>query len=171
MKIKITALDRLFSLYVRHRANWRCQYCGTDYAKLNKSGLHCSHLYGRRHKSTRWHPDNAFAHCFGCHQFLGGNPVIFSKWARMKLGVARFNRLASLHRKTSRVNEESRRIVKFELLFKLRGLFAGDSIFESFLTDHGFTKKMAKEYLSMTLGANRITRETLGILNGTEKNI
>jgi uncharacterized CHY-type Zn-finger protein len=52
----------------------------------NSQGLHCSHYFGRRNKSLRWDPDNAFAHCFGCHQKLGSNPHDFQRWAEDRLG-------------------------------------------------------------------------------------
>lgn len=29
---------------------------------------------------------NAGAHCFGCHQKLGENPIMFANWIRMHLG-------------------------------------------------------------------------------------
>lgn len=33
----------------------------------------------------RFDPLNAFAHCFGCHQKVEGNPHFFSEWARKRL--------------------------------------------------------------------------------------
>ena len=49
-------------------------------------GLHCSHYFGRRANSLRYCPDNAFAHCFGCHQRLGSNPDDFRGWMVSKVG-------------------------------------------------------------------------------------
>lgn len=83
--IKRDKRDILFSRIIRARAGWRCEACGTSY-KDRPQGLHCSHLFSRRHKSTRWDEDNAFAHCFGCHQRLGGDPVEFVAWAVSRLG-------------------------------------------------------------------------------------
>lgn len=34
----------------------------------------------------RYDPLNAFAHCFFCHQHLGGNPELFRDWALEQLG-------------------------------------------------------------------------------------
>lgn len=95
--IRITPADKWFSLCVRERAGWTCEYCGKDYSGERGHGLHCSHFFGRRHKATRHHPDNAFAHCYGCHQRLGANPYIFSEWARAHLGGGRITILHERH--------------------------------------------------------------------------
>jgi len=55
--------------------------------------LHCSHLFSRRHLSTRFSPENAFAHCFTCHQRLGGDPVNFTRWAEAKMGPDKVSKL------------------------------------------------------------------------------
>lgn len=86
--IKRTKYDDIFSKLVRERADFQCEYCGKDY-RNRPQGLHCSHLQGRRSKSTRWHPDNAFAHCYACHQYLGANPAEYSLWAQNELGEDR----------------------------------------------------------------------------------
>lgn len=83
--MKIASSDRWFSKCVRERSNWTCEHCGKAYPQ-NSQGLHCSHYFGRRNKSLRWDPDNAFAHCFGCHQKLGSNPHDFQRWAEERLG-------------------------------------------------------------------------------------
>ena len=87
----------VFSNLVRRRAGWKCQRCGKQYPEGQAQGLDCSHLFGRRHRSTRWHPDNAFAHCRGCHQYLGSNPPIFTEWAIDQLGQTRFEWLRYRH--------------------------------------------------------------------------
>ena len=79
MTMKIKPEDKWFSRCVRERANWICECCGKAYEE-NSQGLHCSHFFSRRHKATRWSPINAAAHCFSCHQRLGGNPIEFADW-------------------------------------------------------------------------------------------
>lgn len=69
--IKRTNADEAFSLCVRERSNWRCERCGTQYEPPKTSGLHCSHFTGRASKGVRYDPENAFAHCHGCHSYLG----------------------------------------------------------------------------------------------------
>ncbi|MCA9367531.1 recombination protein NinG [Candidatus Kaiserbacteria bacterium] len=85
--IKRDKRDDVFSRLVRERAGWCCEHCGKYYPEGNRQGLHCSHLFSRRHRATRWDPHNCFAHCFSCHQYLGGNPVVFADWAEKRLGA------------------------------------------------------------------------------------
>ncbi len=54
-------------------------------------------LLSRRHQSTRYCVDNACAHCFGCHQYLGGNPIEFQEWIRQYLGDTRYEMLRERH--------------------------------------------------------------------------
>jgi len=84
-KMKIDKRDKIFSLLVRQRAEWTCEACHKKYPE-NSAGLHCSHLVSRRYQSTRHHPLAAAAHCFACHQRLGGNPLEFAEWIRNHLG-------------------------------------------------------------------------------------
>lgn len=84
--MKRDKIDDTFSKLVRERAEWTCECCGKEYPEGQRQGLHCSHFYSRRHKATRWSPMNAAAHCFSCHQKLGGNPVEFSAWIEKHIG-------------------------------------------------------------------------------------
>ena len=89
MKIRRDKRDALFSLIIRERAGWVCERCGKQFSREDGQGLHCSHFIGRRHRSTRWHPDNAAAHCFTCHQYLGEHPLAFTDWILSHLGEKR----------------------------------------------------------------------------------
>lgn len=87
MKIKRDKRDDIFSKLVRERANHTCECCGKHCGPDHSGGrLDCSHFFSRRHKSTRWEPLNAGAHCFACHQRLGENPVDFAKWIEEHIG-------------------------------------------------------------------------------------
>jgi len=92
MKIKISAVDRLFSLFIRDRANWKCERCGTQYSHPTMA-LHNSHFYGRGRKSVRWDEDNCIAACYGCHQYLGANPMEHNAFFMARLGRKRFDSL------------------------------------------------------------------------------
>lgn len=85
--IKRDVCDDLFSKLVRERAGWKCECCGKYYPEGNRMGLHCSHYFGRRYKGTRWHPDNAWSHCYGCHAKFEGDPYMFNKWVTDRLGA------------------------------------------------------------------------------------
>lgn len=87
--IKRDVCDDLFSKLVRERAEWKCESCGKYYPEGNRMGLHCSHYFGRRYKGTRWHPDNAWSHCYGCHSKFEGDPYKFTHWVAERLGSGR----------------------------------------------------------------------------------
>ena len=96
--IKRDKTDILFSELIRERADWHCEYCKKSFQHDHHS-LHCSHLFGRRAKSVRWHPQNASAHCQNCHKHLGENPVIHSEWSREKLGNMAYDTLRVISNK------------------------------------------------------------------------
>ena len=77
--------DAAFSKCVRERADWTCEKCGTKYEK-NSMGLHCSHIFSRRHRTIRWDGMNAQALCFGCHNWYGGSPADSGVWITDLLG-------------------------------------------------------------------------------------
>lgn len=90
--MKLDARDTLFSRLVRERADWTCERCGNRYER-GAQGLHCSHIFSRRARSTRWSPDNAVAKCYPCHMWYGGNPILGGEWASEYLGAAKVARL------------------------------------------------------------------------------
>ena len=85
MAVKIKPADQAFSRCVRNAQDWKCEKCNTQYEK-GSMGLHCSHIYSRRHRTIRWSKDNAQALCFSCHQWFGGNPADSGIWVADFLG-------------------------------------------------------------------------------------
>jgi hypothetical protein len=83
--MKVNPADSAFSKCVRERADWTCEKCGKKYEK-NSAGLHCSHIFSRRHRTIRWCGDNAQALCFSCHSWFGGNPADSGVWVTDLLG-------------------------------------------------------------------------------------
>lgn len=79
MGIKTNPADQAFSKCVRQAANWTCERCGSVHEK-GSVGLHCSHIFSRRHRTIRWCKDNVQALCFSCHQWFGGNPADSGRW-------------------------------------------------------------------------------------------
>jgi hypothetical protein len=102
--------DEAFSKCVRERADLSCERCERSYRHdgANMMGLHCSHLFGRRRASVRWDPDNAVAHCFSCHQYLGENPRIFSRWITEYLGSERADELEFRANEILKITERDR---------------------------------------------------------------
>lgn len=71
MAVKRTRADKWFSDCIRIRSNWICDHCGIN-LQNDRGKLHCSHYISRGKLSTRYHPLNAMAHCYSCHEKLGG---------------------------------------------------------------------------------------------------
>jgi len=90
LKIRLDPLDKLFSEFIRLRANNKCERCGV-YKETKQ--LQTSHFHGRRKKSVRWDEDNAAGLCFACHQYLGENPLEHYEWFRDRLGEGKFHDL------------------------------------------------------------------------------
>ena len=85
MAIKIKPADTWFSKCVRSANDWTCAKCGTKYEE-GSQGLHCSHIFSRRHRTIRWCKDNVQALCFSCHQWFGGSPADSGLWVANLLG-------------------------------------------------------------------------------------
>lgn len=69
-KTKLKAeLDRVFSLYIRHRDSYRCCTCG----KEDPAQAQCGHYISRANMNTRWDEDNCNCQCVGCNVFKNGN--------------------------------------------------------------------------------------------------
>jgi len=77
--------DDWFSKCVRISQNWVCERCGAVHDK-SSTGLHCSHIFGRRHRTIRWDKDNAQALCASCHNWYGENPADSGRWLEKTLG-------------------------------------------------------------------------------------
>lgn len=88
-------LDAVFSRYIRELDGWTCVRCGNSY-EPGSQGLHCSHIFSRRHKAIRWDERNSVAHCFACHAWYGGNPVEGGRWAVEYLGEETIDTLIRL---------------------------------------------------------------------------
>lgn len=98
--MKITVADLAFSWCVRERVNWTCERCGTRYTPPTKA-LQCSHYFSRDNKAVRVYPDNAFAHCNGCHSHLGSNPHEFHEWTLEQLGKEKYDKLVWVSRQNA----------------------------------------------------------------------
>lgn len=73
-------LDIAWSLLVKVRAGWKCEYCHTRTKQLQSH-----HIYSRSKKSTRWNIDNGVCLCAGHHVLSSTfsahqTPVEFTEW-------------------------------------------------------------------------------------------
>ena len=119
--IKRDKYDALFSFLVRERANWKCEYCLRDF-RHDPHSLHCSHVFGRRKQSVRCHPDNAMAHCIGCHRILGENPVEFARFVMETLGEQRYERLKVLANKPTKFTKADKELIHKHYLAEKAGM-------------------------------------------------
>lgn len=105
-KIKLLAVDKLMSLWIRERDNWTCQRCATKFTPPT-NGLHHSHFVGRGNKSTRWLPENGVALCYGCHSHLdGAGREEYREFMLKRLGKKGFEELLKKGRQTTSESTE-----------------------------------------------------------------
>lgn len=90
MKIKIDPLDKLFSCFIRLRANGVCQRCG-KYKTMDQ--LQCAHFHGRRKQSVRYDESNALGLCFYCHRMIDENPIDKTEFFRKILGETEYRKV------------------------------------------------------------------------------
>ena len=80
-KIRNKKLDTVFSLLVRGRVNYCCEFCNTA------TGLQdCAHIVSRRHVAMRWHPANAVDLCRRHHMYFTWSPFEWVEWCNEKFG-------------------------------------------------------------------------------------
>ena len=91
--------DRWSSIAVRESRDWLCDNCGKCLPPPD-STLQCSHFYSRKHNSTRFYPDNLFAHCAPCHAWLESRRPDFTEHYIGVYGREKYEALMVRHHKT-----------------------------------------------------------------------
>ena len=133
MKVKIEALDRLFSEFIRKRAmlTGGCEYCGTEKHDAPKANgntlpawkqLQTAHFHSRRKLSTRYDPDNASGLCPACHMHIDGNPYEHVGFYQKRLGQEKFEQLNLRANMTMKIDRE---MIKADLKDKIAFLNNG----------------------------------------------
>lgn len=89
---------KLHSVYVRARANHRCQNCGAAIGEIGRVGnpvkqLHCAHIITRHIAATRTDENNAVCLCASCHFYMGKWPVEFAELVYSIHGKARYRKV------------------------------------------------------------------------------
>ena len=108
--MKTSTADQYFSKCVRAANNYCCEKCSKQYDS-SSTGLHCSHIFSRRHKTIRWCKDNAQSLCFACHQWFGGNPADSGKWLEDLLGEAHLDLLREKMRSKMKVPKSEEKAI------------------------------------------------------------
>jgi len=106
--MKLDTLDRIFSLCVRERANWTCEHCGVNH-RHDPSYMDCSHIFGRRHRSTRWEPLNAHALCKKCHTYFTDRPTEFTAWVKTTMSDEDYRELHDKHHQIFKSSKADRK--------------------------------------------------------------
>lgn len=115
--IRIDPADSAFSLYIRYRANWKCERCGAQF-EVGSQGLHASHFWGRARESTRFDPVNVCAHCHGCHAYLTANPELHRQWKLSQIGQKEYDLLMIRAHQTQKKDRKLAALIYKELYQK-----------------------------------------------------
>lgn len=99
MNIKILPADKWFSLCVRKSAGWTCQASKKQFHD-RPGALHCAHIFSRRHRATRWHPDNVIALSFGEHKKFDEDHEYKREFSVGQVGEIQYNWLNAQRRRT-----------------------------------------------------------------------
>lgn len=87
----VEKLDKVFSLYIRHRDNFLCFTCGK--VKSKSVIIQCGHLITRGKQSVKWDERNAHAQCAGCNKLHCYQPEHYNLKFIRKYGKAKYERL------------------------------------------------------------------------------
>ena len=91
-RIKRDRADHWFSLYIRTRDGWTCQYCYKSFP-VGAGNLHNSHFFTRETENTRFDEENCDAMCSYHHEYLGKHHETYRNWKIKQLGEKRFELL------------------------------------------------------------------------------
>ena len=95
--MKLFPYDTAFSRAIRERDDWTCQICGYFEPEAQATGksmkLQCAHVFSRKNKNVRCHPDNAVCLCASCHALMTDAPTEWGLWVIKHLGEGRYDML------------------------------------------------------------------------------
>ena len=119
-RIKIDKADTTFALYIKTKANWKCEFCHKD-CTANKRGFQCSHYFGRAKEGTRFDEKNCNAFCSTCHSRLGhgDDRDLYKQFKIKQLGQEGFDRLLLKSNSYQKRDRKLALIVAKELLKSL----------------------------------------------------
>jgi hypothetical protein len=117
MKIRTTALDRLFSQYIRARAGYRCEYSGEQGELMD-----CAHVLSRRFVHTRWDPRNAVCLTRRWHMYFTERPHEWADWTRRYLGADTVQALQELAACNDTLTDADRIAIGEDLIRRIQEL-------------------------------------------------
>lgn len=86
LKLANKKLDEAWSLLIKLRAGYKCEYCGSSHE------LNSHHIYSRANFATRWLPENGICLCVSHHTFSNKfsahrTPIEFTQWLETVKGA------------------------------------------------------------------------------------
>lgn len=81
--VLIKELDRVFSLFIRHRDHYVCCTCGKSDPARAQNG----HYIPRAHMNTRWDEENCHCQCVHCNVFMKGKMADYAIFIVDKYGA------------------------------------------------------------------------------------
>jgi len=110
-KIKETQIDKIFSLWIRHRDK-HCLRCGKT------ENLQCAHIHSRIARSVRWEPLNCITLCYACHiGWAHKYPLFFTRFVEKHLGPEKLKELNKKYYSLKQWSnqEKAELIIKYKL--------------------------------------------------------
>ena len=90
-KIKLRRADTLFSLYLRKRRGYRCEFDNAFFREGR--GLTVSHFWSRGKESVRFDEENCDILCVRDHAFFESHKTEYTAWKKERMGEKAFNLL------------------------------------------------------------------------------
>ena len=117
--------DIVFSQVVRAAAGHKCLRCGVykpPTGKRGNSGMDCSHVYGRRHRTIRWAAENAKCLCHSCHRWWHENPTDSGQWFENLVGEGYMERLREKRDSMMKVTKSDERDIARHYRLQLKNI-------------------------------------------------
>ena len=103
LKTRLSALDGVFSKWVRYSHPPVCVTCG---AMHNRSELQAGHFWKRQHQATRFDPCNVHPQCVRCNKYRGGAEAEHAAYILRTYGKEVFDELEMRHRQIKKWTRE-----------------------------------------------------------------
>jgi predicted restriction endonuclease len=100
--IKRTAADIAFSDAIRESFDYECVECGIN-RRTDPGRMDCSHVFSRKHRSTRWTVVNALCLCRSCHQKMTDRPLVHAELVKEWLGQRAYDDLMLKHNQPKKI--------------------------------------------------------------------
>ncbi len=116
-KVRIRRSDTLFSLYLRKKRGYICEYCGRYFP--NGHGLEVSHFHKRRKETVRFDEENCDILCKRDHQYFESHNTEYEVWKLERLGEQRFNLLMLRANKSGKRDDKWQCLILNQLMKEL----------------------------------------------------